>query len=72
VKEFGKIRDADEVARRELIWDQAIAAIEMDSGHEAASVGPEEFRDLLEAEVEVRTFRPRQRPSRPTEIEEGA
>lgn len=71
VQEFGKIRDPDEIARRERIWDQAIEAIEMDSGHEAASVGSEDFRQLLEAELEVRTFRPRQRPPKPREIEEG-
>ncbi len=53
------------------IWDHAIDAIEMDSGHEVASIGPEEFRELLEAEVDLRTFRPRQRPSRPREIEDG-
>jgi nucleoside-diphosphate-sugar epimerase len=62
VQHFGRIRDADEIARREQVWEQACAAIEQKSGHEAGALSPEEFRRLLAEEVNFLTFRLRSGP----------
>jgi len=59
VQEFGKVRDPDEVARRERVWADAIDAIEFETGRQVASVGPAEFRRLLAARVDLSSFRPR-------------
>lgn len=64
VQDFGLVRDADEIARRERIWEKAIDAIELHSGHEAGAVTAAEFRELLESEIDLRAFRPRPRPVR--------
>jgi nucleoside-diphosphate-sugar epimerase len=61
VQEYGRVRDADEIARRERVWDKAIDAIELESGHEAGAIPPEDFRALLAAQVELPGFRPRAR-----------
>jgi len=59
VQEFARVRDADEVARRERVWEEAIEAIEYDTGREAAAIRAREFRQLLADRVELRSFRPR-------------
>jgi nucleoside-diphosphate-sugar epimerase len=61
VQEFGRVRDADEVARREQIWEQALAAIEYGTGRQASSIPTEEFQELLAAEVDLKGFE-RRRP----------
>ena len=38
VQEFGKVRDADEIARREQVWEQAIDEIEFETGREVAAL----------------------------------
>jgi nucleoside-diphosphate-sugar epimerase len=57
VQEFGKVRDADEVSRREKVWEDALAAIEQQTGHEVGSVKPVVFRTLLAEQVDLRAFR---------------
>jgi len=47
VQEFGKIRDADEIAHREKIWAKLIGRIERDTGRMAASIPPHQFRGIL-------------------------
>jgi nucleoside-diphosphate-sugar epimerase len=59
VQEFGKVRDGDEVARRERLWQKALEAIEFSSGREVASLSAGEFRRLLAGEIDLKTFRPR-------------
>jgi nucleoside-diphosphate-sugar epimerase len=59
VQQYGRVRDADEVARREDLWEQAIASIEFRSGREVASMAAEEFREHLAAEIELDGFRAR-------------
>jgi nucleoside-diphosphate-sugar epimerase len=59
VQEFGHLRDGDEVARRERVWEEAIDAIEFESGREVASVNAAEFRRLLAARIDLKSFRPR-------------
>ncbi|PYQ02438.1 MAG: hypothetical protein DMF82_16065 [Acidobacteria bacterium] len=62
VQEYGRVRDADEVARRENLWAQAIESIEFRTGREVASMAADEFREHLAAEVDLATFRARSRP----------
>jgi nucleoside-diphosphate-sugar epimerase len=58
VQEFGRVRDADEIARRERVWDRALHAIEQKTGHEVAAIPAALFRELLAAEVDLgRGFR---------------
>ena len=59
VQEFGKVRDADEVARRERVWEETIDALEFESGRQVASMGAREFRRLFAARVDLKDFRPR-------------
>lgn len=60
VQEFGKVRDADEVARRERVWQETIERIEFETGREVAALGAREFRRQLEARLDVRSLRPRE------------
>ncbi len=59
VQEFGKVRDPDEIARREDAWERAIDAIEFKTGRQAASLTPEEFRSQISSELDLKTFSPR-------------
>ena len=59
VQEFAKLRDADEVARRERVWEQAIDAIEYETGRQVAGIPPREFRQLLGERIELASFKPR-------------
>jgi len=59
VQEFAKVRDADEVARRERVWEQAIDAIEYETGRQVAGIPPREFRQLLGERIELASFKPR-------------
>jgi nucleoside-diphosphate-sugar epimerase len=57
VQEFGQVRDPDEVARRERLWENAIDEIEYETGRQVASMRPREFRRLLGERLDLRTFR---------------
>jgi nucleoside-diphosphate-sugar epimerase len=59
VQEFGRVRDGDEVARREKMWEEAIDVIEFDSGRQVASVSAAEFRKLLGARLDLKAWEPR-------------
>jgi nucleoside-diphosphate-sugar epimerase len=68
VQEFGSLRDADEIARREKVWAEAIAAMEFETGREAASLPAAEFREHLSVLVDLDSFRLRHgRPRRAAE-----
>ena len=56
VQEFGKLRDADEIARRERIWEHAIDEIERASGHEVGAIAAGEFRHLIGQQFEPKSF----------------
>jgi hypothetical protein len=65
VQEFGKVRDPDEVARREWLWQKVIDDIELNTGRQAGSIPPREFRRLLKEAIDLRTFQTRRgRPPR--------
>ena len=59
VQEFGQVRDLDEVARRERLWENAIDEIEFETGRQVASMRPREFRRLLGERLDPRTFKKR-------------
>jgi hypothetical protein len=59
VQDFGRVKDLDEIARREKAWEEAIADIERETGHEAGAVSAGEFRRLLADRIELRGFRAR-------------
>ena len=59
VQEFARVRDADEIARRERAWEQAIDAIEYETGRQVASIPAREFRQLLADRIELSSFKPR-------------
>lgn len=56
VQEFGAVKDADEIARRERVWRRAIESIEFDTGRDAASLPPALFRRLLAERMDLATF----------------
>jgi nucleoside-diphosphate-sugar epimerase len=59
VQAFGTVRNLDEVARRERLWEETIDEIEFESGRQVASMRRVEFHRLLSERLELRSFRPR-------------
>jgi nucleoside-diphosphate-sugar epimerase len=59
VQEFARVRDADEIARRERVWEKAIDAIEYETGREVAGIPAREFRQLLAEKFELASFHER-------------
>ncbi len=59
VQEFGQIRDEEEIARREAIWEKVIDRIELRTGRQIASIPADEFRRLMTQDLDVKTFRER-------------
>ena len=59
VQDFGRVRDLDEVARRERAWERALAQIELETGHEAGALPPPDFQRLLAEKIDLRTWTPR-------------
>jgi nucleoside-diphosphate-sugar epimerase len=59
VQEYGRVRDPDEVARRERSWERAIERIEHETGREAASLEAAEFRKRMASHLDLATFRGR-------------
>jgi hypothetical protein len=50
------VRDADEIARRERVWDAVLAEMELETGLEAGALPPSEFQRLLGDKVDLRAF----------------
>jgi nucleoside-diphosphate-sugar epimerase len=61
VQEFGKVRDPDEIARRERLWEQILKDIELTSGREAAAIPPHDFRRLLIQRLDLKGFREKEK-----------
>lgn len=59
VQEFGKVRDLDEIARREHLWEKTLRAIEHTTGRQVASIPPDEFRRFLSQRLELKGFKER-------------
>jgi hypothetical protein len=64
VQEFGRVRDPDEIARRERLWGKVLDAIEFETGRQIASMPPDEFRKTLVQRLDLKTFRPKETASR--------
>jgi hypothetical protein len=59
VQEFGRVRDPDEIARRERLWAKVLDAIEFETGRQIASMPPDEFRRALVHRLDLKAFRPK-------------
>ncbi len=56
VQEYGKVKDPDEIARREALWAAFVDHVEHRSGREAGFMPAPEFARMLAAEIDLRTF----------------
>jgi hypothetical protein len=61
VQEFGKVRDLDEIARREHLWEETLKEIENKTGRQVASIPPDEFRRFLSQRLELKGFKEREK-----------
>jgi len=59
VQNFGRVRDADEIARRGALWEQACTALEHKTGHEVGAIAADDFRRLIAEEIALDTFQVR-------------
>ena len=56
VQDFGRVKDPDEIARRELAWAEAIDRIEKESGRLAASLETPEFHRRIREVLDLKKF----------------
>lgn len=56
VQDFGRVKDPDEIARRELVWAEAIDRIEKESGRLASSLETAEFHRRIREVLDLKTF----------------
>jgi hypothetical protein len=56
VQQFGKIKDLDEISRRERIWWDLIVELEDRLGHPVGGMDPQKFRDFINSRLDVGTF----------------
>jgi nucleoside-diphosphate-sugar epimerase len=56
VQEYGRVRDADEIARREGLWAAVLAELEHESGRPAGALGAAEFARRLGEKIEFGAF----------------
>ena len=60
VQEFGKVRDDDEISRREEIWWNFIVNLERQTATTAGAIEAAEFQRRLERYLDLETFSPRE------------
>jgi hypothetical protein len=58
VQEFAAVKDADEIARRETVWAQAIDEIEFATGRPASLIPAPQFRRLIAERIDLTPFEP--------------
>ena len=68
VQQYGRVRDADETARRELAWEKALQRIEARTGHQAGALRPREFRECLAQELDLETFTLKHQEAAPARV----
>lgn len=56
VQEFGKVKDPDEIARREALWTEFVELIEQGTGESAGSLPAGDFRQALREVIDLETF----------------
>ena len=59
VQDFGQVRDADEISRRERVWWQFVRRLEEESGTPVGALPATDFRVALANAIEVLSFEPR-------------
>ena len=59
VQNFGRVRDLDEIARRELVWEKMCTTLEQKTGHEVGMIAADDFRRLVAEEIALDTFHAR-------------
>jgi nucleoside-diphosphate-sugar epimerase len=64
VQEYGRVKDPDEIARRERLWERFVEEVEHRTGHEAAAIPAARFRELLGERFELPAFSRRRAPGR--------
>lgn len=68
VQQYGRVRDADETARRELAWEKALQRIEARTGHQAGALRPREFRECLAQELDLESFTLKHQEAAPARV----
>jgi hypothetical protein len=53
VQDYGNMRDAEEIARREAAWAELVERIEERAGRRAGRIAPREFREMLAGQLGV-------------------
>ncbi len=56
VQEFGKVKDPDEISRREKVWRELVRRVEEFTGRPCGSLSAEEFRRALELGLDTESF----------------
>jgi hypothetical protein len=56
VQDFGRVKDPDEIARRERVWAEALSRIEEESGRQAGSLEAEEFHRRIGERLDLKKF----------------
>ena len=56
VQDFGQVRDTTEIARRERVWEDAMARIELDTGWTVAMLSPLAFERALKRHLDLDYF----------------
>lgn len=59
VQDFGRIRDLDEISRREKVWAQLMEELEERSGGPVGAVSAVDFKAFIEERLDVDAFVPR-------------
>jgi len=56
VQDFGQVRDATEVARRERVWEEVIGRIEREEGMSASKMTPQAFERTMRKHLDTEHF----------------
>ncbi|MEM7048688.1 MAG: SDR family oxidoreductase [Acidobacteriota bacterium] len=56
VQDFGQVRDADDISRREKVWWDFILDLEEETGHPVGAMSAEDFRAAVEAGLDLESF----------------
>lgn len=59
VQDFGKIRDLDEISRREKVWMDFVETLENEQGQSAGAVATQEFQSALYRAISLNEFEPK-------------
>lgn len=56
VQEFGRIKDLDEISRREKTWHAFVTSLEKRTGKPVGAMSASAFRKAIQAEIDLETF----------------